>query len=58
MRLMERGAHCATISGNGPSIIAITDKKNKTKVMKEFSSLEGKIMIANISNKKAFVHEL
>ena len=58
MELMEKGAYCATISGNGPSIIAITDKKHKTKIMKEFSGLEGKIMIANINNKKAFVHEL
>ncbi|RMW40393.1 MAG: shikimate kinase [Candidatus Nitrosopelagicus sp.] len=58
MGLMEKGAYCATISGNGPSIIAITDKKHKTKIMKEFSGLEGKIMIANINNKKAFVHEL
>ena len=58
MKLMEKGAYCATISGNGPSIVAITDKKHKTKVMKEFSGLNGKIMIANINNKKAFVHEL
>ena len=58
MKLMEKGAYCATISGNGPSIVAITDKKHKTKIMKEFSGLEGKIMIANINNKKAFVHEL
>ena len=58
MELMEKGAYCATISGNGPSIIAITDKKHKTKVMKEFSGLNGKIMVANINNKKAFVHEL
>ena len=58
MGLMEKGAYCATISGNGPSIIAITDKKHKTKIMKEFSGLEGKIMIATINNKKAFVHEL
>lgn len=58
MKLMEKGAYCATISGNGPSIVAITDKKHKTKVTKEFSGLEGKIMTANINNKKAFVHEL
>ena len=45
MGLMEKGAYCATISGNGPSIIAITDKKHKTKVMKEFSGLNGKIMV-------------
>ena len=58
MRLMENGALCATISGNGPSIIAITDKKNKSKIQKEFSGLDGKIMIADINNKKAYVHEL
>ena len=58
MKLMEKGALCATISGNGPSIMAITDKKNKSRIQKEFSGLEGKIMIANINNKKAHVHEL
>ena len=58
MKLMDKGALCATISGNGPSIIAITDKKNKSRIQKEFSGLEGKIMIANINNKKAYVHEL
>ena len=58
MKLMDNGASCATISGNGPSIIAITEKKHKTKIMKEFSELDGKIMVANINNKKAFVHEL
>tara|TARA_Y100000590_G_scaffold181413_1_gene206792 strand:+ start:9277 stop:10131 length:855 start_codon:yes stop_codon:yes gene_type:complete len=58
MKLIEKGALCATISGNGPSIVAITDKKHKTKIQKEFSGLEGKIMIANINNKKAYVHEL
>ena len=58
MKLMEKGAICATISGNGPSIMAITDKKNKSRLQKEFSGLEGKIMVANINNKKAYVHEL
>jgi shikimate kinase len=58
MRLMEKGALCATISGNGPSIMAITNKKNKSRVQKEFSGLDGKIMVANINNKKAYVHEL
>ena len=58
MKLMEKGAFCATISGNGPSIMAITDRKNKSRVQKEFSGLDGKIMISNINNKKAYVHEL
>ena len=58
MKLIEKGALCATISGNGPSIMAITDKKNKLKIQKEFSGLEGQILVANINNKKAYVHEL
>ncbi|MDC0169146.1 shikimate kinase [Candidatus Nitrosopelagicus sp.] len=58
MKLMEKGAICATISGNGPSIMAITDKKNKSRVQKEFSGFDGKMMVANINNKKAYVHEL
>jgi len=58
MRLMKNGALCATISGNGPSIMAITDKKNKSRIQKEFSGLDGRIMIANINNKKAYVHEM
>jgi shikimate kinase len=58
MKLMEKGALCATISGNGPSIMAITDKKNKSRIQNEFSGLDGKIMISNINNKKAYVHEL
>jgi len=58
MKLMEKGALCATISGNGPSLMAIVDKKNKSRVQKEFSGLDGHIMIANINNKKAHVHEL
>ena len=58
MKLMEKGALCATISGNGPSIMAIIDKKNKTRIQKEFSGMEGRVMTANINNKKAIVHEL
>ena len=58
MKLMEKGALCATISGNGPSIMAITNKKNSVKIGKEFSGLDGKIMISNINNKKAEVYEL
>ena len=58
IKLMENGAFCATISGNGPSIMAITNKKNKSRIQKEFSGLDGKIMISDISNEKAYVHEL
>ena len=55
---MEKGAIGASISGNGPSIVAITKKGNNSNIKKEFSSLEGDIIISNINNKKAEVHEV
>ena len=58
MKLIEKGAICATISGNGPSIIAITHKKNRNRIEREFSGLNGRVMTANINNKKAYVNEL
>ena len=58
MKMMEKGALCATISGNGPSIMAIVENKNKNKVQKEFSGMEGRLFVSNINNKKAYVHEL
>ncbi len=58
MKLIEKGAVCATISGNGPSIMAVIHKKNKSKIEKEFSGLDGRILLANVNNKKGFVHEL
>jgi len=58
MRIMEKGALCATISGNGPSMMAIVENKNKNKVQKEFSGMEGRLFVSNINNKKAYVHEL
>ena len=56
--LVKSGAFGATISGNGPSIIAISKKKYVSKIKKQFSSLDGTTIIANINNKKAQVHEM
>ena len=57
-KLIEKGAIGATISGNGPSIMAITKKGHNSNIKKEFSSLEGNIIISNVNNKKAEVHEM
>ena len=57
-KLMKKGAISATISGNGPSIMAITKKGHSSNIKKEFSSLEGNIIISNVNNKKAEVHEM
>ena len=57
-QLMEKGAISATISGNGPSIVAITKKGHNSNIKKELSSLEGKVIVSNINNKKAESYEV
>ncbi|MFQ5497581.1 MAG: shikimate kinase [Nitrosopumilus sp.] len=56
--LIEKGALGASISGNGPSIAAVTRKENEASIKKTFSVLEGNIIVSKISNKKAEVHEV
>lgn len=56
--LIEKGALGASVSGNGPSIAAVTKKENETAIKKVFSALEGSIIVSKINNKKAEVHEV
>ena len=56
--LIEKGALGASVSGNGPSIAAVTKKENESAIKKVFSTLEGNIIVSKISNKKAEVHEV
>ena len=56
--LIEKGALAASVSGNGPSIAAITKKENEVNIKKVFSNLEGRVIVSKISNKKAEVHEV
>ena len=56
--LIEKGALGASVSGNGPSIAAVTKKENEETIKKIFSTLEGNIIVSKISNKKAEVHEV
>ncbi|MFB5623099.1 MAG: shikimate kinase, partial [Nitrosarchaeum sp.] len=58
VNLLENGAHAASVSGNGPSIAAITKKENESNIRKVFSTLEGNVIVSKINNKKAEVHEL
>ena len=58
VRLIQRGALGASVSGNGPSIAAITKKENESSIKELFSTLEGNIIVSKVSNKKAEVHEL
>lgn len=56
--LVESGALGASISGNGPSIAAVTKKANVSSVKKVFSSSEGTVIVSDINNKKAEVYEM
>ncbi len=56
--LIEKGALGASVSGNGPSIAAITKKENESAIKKIFSTLEGNIIVSKVSNKKAEVYEV
>jgi shikimate kinase len=56
--LIEKGALGASVSGNGPSIAAVTKKENEEAIKKIFSTLEGNVIVSKISNKKAEVHEV
>ena len=56
--LLEKGAYGASVSGNGPSIAAITKKENESNIKKVFSTLEGNVIVSKVNNKKAEVHEL
>ena len=56
--LVEAGALAASVSGNGPSIAAVTKKGNVPSVKKAFSSSEGTTIVSDINNKKAEVYEM
>jgi shikimate kinase len=56
--LIEKGALAASISGNGPSIAAVTKKENEAAIKKIFSVLEGSTIVSKICNEKAEVHEV
>ena len=56
--LVEAGALGASVSGNGPSIAAVTKKGNVSNVKRAFSSHDGEIIVSDINNKKAEVYEM
>ena len=58
LKLVKKGAVGATISGNGPSIVGIVKRGHGSNIKKEFSSLEGNVLVSSINNKKAEVHEV
>ncbi len=57
-KLVENGAMGASISGNGPAIAAVCKQANISKIKKVFSSLDGRVIVSQVNNKRAEVHEL
>ena len=56
--LIEKGALAASVSGNGPSIVAVVRKENEAAVKKIFSTLDGNTIVSKINNEKAEVNEV
>ena len=56
--LILNGAIGASISGNGPAIAAVVKHFDVSRVKKVFSSLEGRIIVSQVNNKRAEFHEL
>ena len=47
------GALASGLSGTGPSIVAIAEKKHATEVAKIWSELDGEVLRANLTNQRA-----
>lgn len=56
--LIEKGALAASVSGNGPAIAAIVRKENESNIKKIFATMEGRVIVSKVNNKKAEVHEV
>lgn len=56
--LIEKGALAASVSGNGPAIAAVVKNDNIPSVKKVFSSMEGRILISELNNKKAEINDI
>jgi shikimate kinase len=52
---LKAGAISASISGNGPSIAAVTSLENTKNIVDAFSQHDGRILISNLNNEKASV---
>ncbi|MGY5141460.1 MAG: shikimate kinase [Nitrosopumilus sp.] len=58
LELVQNGAIAASVSGNGPSIAAITKNENEDKIKKILAKSNGSVIVSKINNRKAEVIEL
>ena len=56
--LIKNGALAASVSGNGPAIATIVKKENESNIKKIFATMEGRVIISKVNNKKAEVYEV
>jgi shikimate kinase len=55
MAAMEQGALSASMSGNGPSIAAVTYEGAVERIVNALSKFEGKIIVSKVNNERANV---
>ncbi|HEY7570887.1 MAG TPA: shikimate kinase [Nitrososphaeraceae archaeon] len=53
--VLKAGAISASISGNGPSIAAVTSLENRKNIVDAFSQHDGRVLISKLNNEKASV---
>ncbi|HEX7033507.1 MAG TPA: shikimate kinase [Nitrososphaera sp.] len=58
MSMLESGAVSAGVSGNGPSIAAVTYEDKIDKIKSALSKFEGRILVSRVNNQKASVEML
>ena len=55
---IKEHALSAGISGNGPSVVAISESKHFQRLISSLSSFEGQVLISKVNNQKATVEDL
>jgi shikimate kinase len=55
MSALEHGALGASISGNGPSIMAVTYEDDVEEIKSALSKFDGRILVSKVNNQKATV---
>ncbi|MFZ0328230.1 MAG: shikimate kinase [Nitrososphaeraceae archaeon] len=58
MDALRAGALSASISGNGPSIAAVTSEENRNNIMDVLARYDGRVLVSKLNNEKANVEVL
>ena len=58
LEALEKGALAASISGNGPSIAAVTHKDQIEEIKSVFIKFNGRVLVSKVNNQKASVEKI